>query len=139
MLMQLLIAAAALLIIFATAVIIFIRRTVGWGATPEERSLRMPVDEYFTGDSQAFVAMTRAITIEAPTETVWPWLAQMGRGAGFYSVDRMYRLSIRSWTNQFLYIRFEQDFSFKQVLCQNIEFFAIFFQQLLSSQILRLY
>jgi len=89
MLMQLLIAATALLIIFATAVVIFTCRTVGWGATPEERSLRMPGDEYFTGDSPAFVAMTRAVTIDAPAETVWPWLAQMGRGAGFYSVDRL--------------------------------------------------
>jgi hypothetical protein len=31
--------------------------------------------------------MTRAVTIEAPPERVWPWIAQLGRGAGWYSVD----------------------------------------------------
>ncbi|GAB4243576.1 MAG: hypothetical protein Kow00129_02780 [Thermoleophilia bacterium] len=31
---------------------------------------------------------TRAITIEAPPERVWPWIVQMGYGrAGFYSYD----------------------------------------------------
>jgi hypothetical protein len=31
---------------------------------------------------------TRAITIEAPPEAVWPWLVQMGMGrAGWYSFD----------------------------------------------------
>jgi uncharacterized protein YndB with AHSA1/START domain len=87
--LQLLIAAAALLIILVTAAVVFTRRTVRWGATPEECSMRMPGDEYFTGDSPAFVAMTRAVTIAAPPETVWPWLAQMGRGAGWYSVDHL--------------------------------------------------
>lgn len=34
-----------------------------------------------------FVA-TRAITIDAPPEAVWPWLVQVGYGrAGFYSYD----------------------------------------------------
>ena len=31
---------------------------------------------------------TRAITIDAPAEAVWPWLAQMGQGrGGLYSYD----------------------------------------------------
>jgi hypothetical protein len=51
--------------------------------------MRMPGDEYFTDVAVAFVAMTRAVTIEAPAETVWPWLAQLGRGAGWYSYDRL--------------------------------------------------
>jgi carbon monoxide dehydrogenase subunit G len=33
--------------------------------------------------------MTRAISISAPPEVVWSWLAQMGRGAGWYSHDRI--------------------------------------------------
>ena len=86
---QLLVAAAALLAIAVIAIVAFTRRTVRWGARPEERSMRMPGDEYFTGDTPAFVAMTRAINIDAPPETVWPWLAQLGRGAGFYSFDRL--------------------------------------------------
>lgn len=31
--------------------------------------------------------MTRAISINAPPERVWPWISQLGRGAGWYSVD----------------------------------------------------
>jgi hypothetical protein len=43
----------------------------------------MPGDELVTGAS--FEA-TRAITIEAPPEAVWPWIVQMGyRRAGFYT------------------------------------------------------
>jgi len=89
MMLQLLITALASLVILATAAVVFTRRTERWGATPEERSKRMPGDEYFTADPPAFIAMSRAITIEAPPEAVWPWLAQMGRGAGWYSVDRL--------------------------------------------------
>jgi hypothetical protein len=89
MLPELLIAAAALLVISAIVIVVFTHRTTGWGSTPEERSMRMPGDEYFTGEPRAFVAMTRAVTIDAPPEIVWPWLAQMGRGAGWYSVDRL--------------------------------------------------
>ncbi|MCP5119922.1 MAG: hypothetical protein GY953_54690 [bacterium] len=33
--------------------------------------------------------MTRALSIRARPDTVWPWLAQLGRGAGWYSVDRL--------------------------------------------------
>jgi hypothetical protein len=45
----------------------------------------MPGDELVTEPS--FNA-TRAITIDAPPEAVWPWLVQIGYGrAGFYSYD----------------------------------------------------
>lgn len=83
--LQLLIAAALLAI--PVVIVVFTRRTMRWGATPEECSLQMPGDAFFTGDSPAFVAMTRAVTVDAPPETVWPWLAQLGRGAGWYSID----------------------------------------------------
>jgi len=33
--------------------------------------------------------MTRAISISAPPEHVWPWIAQLGRGAGWYSIDHL--------------------------------------------------
>ena len=33
--------------------------------------------------------MTRATWVDAPAEDVWPWLAQTGRGAGWYSYDRL--------------------------------------------------
>jgi hypothetical protein len=87
--LQLLSVAAALVLICVVVGVVFTRWAVRWGATPEECSMPMPGDEYYSGVSPAFVAMTRAVTIEAPPETVWPWLAQLGRGAGWYSIDRL--------------------------------------------------
>lgn len=58
-----------------------------WGSTPEERMGKMPGDEYLEDGAARRVAMTRAISIGAPPERVWPWIAQLGRGAGFYSID----------------------------------------------------
>ena len=54
-----------------------------YGATPEEVSMPMPGDLLYT---DPVVNWTHAITIDAPVETVWPWVIQMGddRG-GFYS------------------------------------------------------
>lgn len=58
-----------------------------WGSTPEDRARVMPGDEYLEGGPRTRVAMTRAISINAPPERVWPWVSQLGRGAGWYSVD----------------------------------------------------
>ena len=58
-----------------------------WGSTPEERQREMPGDEYLEAGPPARVAMTRAISINAPPESIWPWIAQLGRGAGWYSID----------------------------------------------------
>jgi hypothetical protein len=49
--------------------------------------MKMPGDDFFTDRARAFVAMTRAVSIAAPPTTVWPWLAQLGRGAGWCSWD----------------------------------------------------
>ena len=56
-----------------------------WGATDAEVRTALPGDE-LVADPAAQV--TRAITIAAPPEAVWPWVAQMGadRG-GFYSYE----------------------------------------------------
>jgi hypothetical protein len=35
------------------------------------------------------IAMTRAVSIAAPPDVVWPWIAQLGRGAGWYSYDAL--------------------------------------------------
>lgn len=58
-----------------------------WGTKPAERSRSMAGDEYLQGGPAARVAMTRAVSIDAPPESVWPWIAQLGRGAGWYSID----------------------------------------------------
>jgi hypothetical protein len=56
-----------------------------WGATHSEVAGAMPGDELVPETS--FNA-TRAITIDAPPEAVWPWLVQIGYGrAGWYSYD----------------------------------------------------
>ncbi|MDX1386554.1 MAG: SRPBCC family protein [bacterium] len=98
----LLIALALLLFLFL-GVLAFISWGVRWGSSREEYEAKLPGDDYFAGGPPAYVAMTRAITIQAPPEIVWPWVAQMGRGAGFYSYDfldngrRMSAKHIVSW------------------------------------------
>jgi len=73
-----------------------------WGATRKEAAARLSGDELL---EDADGVTTRAITIDAPAATVWPWLAQMGPsprggaytydwienllGLGMHSVDRV--------------------------------------------------
>jgi hypothetical protein len=56
-----------------------------WGATGEELRRPMPGDELVP---HPHVETTRALTVDAPAEAIWPWLVQMGyhRG-GWYSYD----------------------------------------------------
>jgi hypothetical protein len=61
------------------------RRHRRWGATDAEVAEAMPGDDLVPGCQYS---CTRAITIDAPPEAVWPWLVQVGFGkAGFYSND----------------------------------------------------
>lgn len=47
--------------------------------------MAMPGDELIADPT---LVSTRAVTIAAPPEAVWPWLVQLGQGrAGFYSYD----------------------------------------------------
>jgi len=56
-----------------------------WGASEDEVRKPLPGDELVP---QPKIQSTRAITIEAPVEDVWPWLVQLGYGrGGFYSYD----------------------------------------------------
>jgi hypothetical protein len=60
-------------------------RYLGWGATDAEREMALPGDDLVT-DSD--LTATRAITVRAATDEVWPWIAQLGQGrGGFYSYD----------------------------------------------------
>ena len=64
-----------------------------WGATDKEVTRRLPGDD-LAADST--VGSTRAITVEAPVEDVWPWLVQIGYGrGGFYSYDWLENLFVR--------------------------------------------
>jgi hypothetical protein len=65
-----------------------------WGATSQEVARAMPGDEIVKHPT--FNA-TRAITIEAPQEKIWPWLVQVGcRRAGWYSYDWIDNMAIPS-------------------------------------------
>jgi hypothetical protein len=68
--------------LFATAPL-YQRWHLRWGATDQEVQGPMPGDDIVP---KASFAATRAITIDAPPELVWPWIVQMGyRRAGFYT------------------------------------------------------
>ena len=67
-----------------------------WGATDEEVAQPMPGDEVV---AKADLTVTRAITIHAPPEDIWPWLVQIGSGrAGWYSYDRIDNAGVPSAT-----------------------------------------
>jgi len=68
---------------------LFLRWGTRWGSTTRERALELPGDRYLEGGPPARAVLTRAIWIRADPRTVWPWLAQLGRGAGWYSFDRL--------------------------------------------------
>jgi hypothetical protein len=56
-----------------------------WGATNDEVVLPMSGDELI---EKPTFNVTRAITIHARPEEIWPWIIQIGYGrAGFYSYD----------------------------------------------------
>lgn len=58
---------------------------LGWGATEQERGRPLPGDDLV--EDPTFAA-TRAMTIRARPEDIWPWLAQVGvNRAGWYSYD----------------------------------------------------
>jgi hypothetical protein len=63
---------------------------LNWGATAEERAMALPGDAIIP---EAIEQQTRAITIAAPAERVWPWIAQLGQDrGGFYSYDLLENL-----------------------------------------------
>jgi hypothetical protein len=68
------------------AYLLFIRPwQLRWGATDEELERPMPGDEIV--ECPTFNA-TRAVTIAARPEEIWPWIVQMGvTRAGWYSYD----------------------------------------------------
>jgi hypothetical protein len=56
-----------------------------WGATDEEVARLMPGDEIV---KRPTFNATRAVTIQARPEQIWPWLVQIGhKRAGWYSYD----------------------------------------------------
>ena len=65
-------------------------RYLRWGATDQEVGCSLPGDALI---SNADLVATRAITIRAAADHIWPWIAQLGQGrGGFYSYDRLENL-----------------------------------------------
>jgi hypothetical protein len=61
-----------------------------WGTEGEEATEPLPGDDLVPTPR---IQSTRAISIDAPPERVWPWIVQMGiYRAGFYTHDRVERL-----------------------------------------------
>ena len=87
-------AAAAGAAVIGTAVagyILLVRRwQLRWGATDEECDTALPGDDLIANPD---LVATRAITVPAAAEQVWPWIAQLGQGrGGFYSYDALENL-----------------------------------------------
>jgi hypothetical protein len=62
-----------------------------WGATDHEYREHLPGDDLI---ARPDLTATRAITVRAPAEQVWPWIAQLGQGrGGFYSYDVLENLA----------------------------------------------
>jgi hypothetical protein len=60
-------------------------RLLRWGSTDQEFDGLLPGDDLI---ANADLTATRAITIRASADHVWPWIAQLGQGrGGFYSYD----------------------------------------------------
>jgi hypothetical protein len=61
-----------------------------WGTTGEERAATLAGDDLI---ANPHLTATRAITVRAAAEQVWPWIAQLGQGrGGFYSYDTLENL-----------------------------------------------
>jgi len=54
-------------------------RRLRWGATQEEQHGTLAGDELLSGVD---ISATRAITTNAVTDAVWPWITQAGQGRG---------------------------------------------------------
>jgi hypothetical protein len=73
--------------VFGSAAYVVLARPwlLRWGATDKELDEPLPGDDLI---ARADLTATRAITIGASADHVWPWVAQLGQGrGGFYSYD----------------------------------------------------
>src|SRR3954452_20021348 len=62
-----------------------------WGAQPGDEKRELPGDELLPKDGTQIL---HAVTIDAPVEEVWPWLAQLGQDrGGFYSYEWLENLA----------------------------------------------
>jgi hypothetical protein len=81
----------------AAAYAVFLRPQMKrWGTRLGESQRRLPGDDLIPKPN---FQMTHAVTIDAPPEAVWPWIAQMGRErTGYYGLDLLTNQGIPSVT-----------------------------------------
>jgi hypothetical protein len=79
-------AASGIAVGAAAAYILAVRSwQLRWGATDDELDATLAGDDLIANPD---LMATRAITVHAAAEQVWPWIAQLGQGrGGFYSYD----------------------------------------------------
>jgi uncharacterized protein YndB with AHSA1/START domain len=62
-----------------------------WGAEPADETRELPGDQLLPEHATQIL---HAVTIDAPAEEVWPWLAQLGQDrGGFYSYEWLENLA----------------------------------------------
>jgi hypothetical protein len=85
---------AALVIALAAYLFVYRPRQLHWGAAKEEVARAMPGDEI---QPRPIFNATRAVTISARPEQIWPWLVQIGyKRAGWYGYDGIDNAGITS-------------------------------------------
>ena len=63
------------------------QRRLQWGTVGTEASDSLPGDEFVPEPKWSY---TLGITVDAPPESVWPWIAQIGQGrGGFYTYQTL--------------------------------------------------
>jgi hypothetical protein len=77
-------------LVYMSAVILIRPWQLQWGSDDADRAASLPGDGLV---KHANYRMDRVVVIKAPSDSVWPWLVQIGQDrAGFYSYDRLERL-----------------------------------------------
>ena len=86
---------AAVAVLAAVVFFVFYRPwQLRWGATPEELARRLPGDEIVR---HPIFNATRAVTVNARPEDIWPWIIQLGfYRAGWYTYDVLDNFGRRS-------------------------------------------
>jgi hypothetical protein len=81
---------SAAVLCYAAVVVVLRPVYLHWGTTAAERLAVLPGDETVTA---ARYRIDHGITIRAPSDSVWPWLAQLGQDrGGFYSYSSLERM-----------------------------------------------
>ena len=77
-------------LVYMSTVILLRPWQLTWGSTRADRIATLPGDDLVV---DARYRMDRVVTIDAPADSVWRWLVQIGQDrGGFYSYERLERL-----------------------------------------------